>query len=98
VKTTTTPAVKTTTTPPPVKTTTTVTPPKSTSTNAPAGGTTYKASFTHYGAGDTYGSPSCNTDTTACGFYDNPGYNVRLLSHAPLSPFTSLPHPIILTN
>ena len=34
-------------------------------------GTTYKASFTQYGSGDTFGSGNCNTDTTACGFYTN---------------------------
>lgn len=32
-------------------------------------GTTYKASFTQYGSGDSFGSGNCNTDTTACGFY-----------------------------
>ncbi|MCJ1480600.1 hypothetical protein MMC06_000755, partial [Schaereria dolodes] len=36
---------------------------------------TYSASFTEYGAGDTYGSGNCNTATSACGFYSNPGYN-----------------------
>ena len=35
----------------------------------------YKASFTEYGAGDTFGSPNCNTLTTACGFYTSPGYS-----------------------
>jgi hypothetical protein len=30
---------------------------------------TYKASFTEYGAGDSFGSPNCNTNTVACGFY-----------------------------
>lgn len=39
------------------------------------GGTTYKASFTHYGAGDTFGSPNCNTNTAACGFYTSPGFS-----------------------
>lgn len=28
-----------------------------------------------YGAGDTFGSPNCNTATAACGWYSNPGYN-----------------------
>ena len=28
-----------------------------------------------YGAGDSFGSPNCNTATAACGFYTNPGYN-----------------------
>lgn len=32
-------------------------------------GTIYKASFTQYGSGDSFGSGNCNTDTTACGFY-----------------------------
>jgi hypothetical protein len=38
-------------------------------------GTTYKSSFTFYGAGDTFGSPNCNTNTAACGFYTNPGFS-----------------------
>ncbi|MCJ1307450.1 hypothetical protein MMC25_001096 [Agyrium rufum] len=42
---------------------------------AVASAQTYKASFTEYGAGDTFGSPNCNTATAACGFYNNPGYN-----------------------
>jgi len=42
---------------------------------ASSGGLTYKASFTHYGAGDTFGSPNCNTNTAACGFYTYPGYS-----------------------
>ena len=47
-----------------------------TSSAAPASnGKTYKASFTHYGAGDTFGSPNCNTNTAACGFYTFPGYS-----------------------
>ena len=40
-----------------------------------SGGATYKASFTHYGAGDTFGSPNCNTNTAACGWYTYPGYS-----------------------
>jgi hypothetical protein len=36
---------------------------------------TYKSSFTFYGAGDTFGSPNCNTNTAACGFYTKPGYS-----------------------
>ncbi|KAF2224161.1 RlpA-like double-psi beta-barrel-protein domain-containing protein-containing protein [Elsinoe ampelina] len=36
---------------------------------------TLKASFTQYGAGDTFGSPNCNTNTAACGFYTSPGYS-----------------------
>ena len=39
---------------------------------------TYKASFTEYGSGDQNGSPNCNTDTTACGFYTSPGYSVAV--------------------
>ncbi|KAF4548724.1 Endoglucanase-like protein 2 [Elsinoe fawcettii] len=38
----------------------------------------YKASFTQYGAGDTFGSPNCNTNTAACGFYTNPGYSAAV--------------------
>lgn len=41
-------------------------------------GPTYKASFTHYGAGDTFGSPNCNTNTAACGFYTYPGYSAAV--------------------
>ncbi|GAB7344618.1 hypothetical protein MBLNU457_3106t1 [Dothideomycetes sp. NU457] len=37
-------------------------------TSAIAAGT-YKASFTEYGAGDTFGSPNCQTTSAACGFY-----------------------------
>ena len=36
---------------------------------------TYKSSFTFYGAGDTFGSPNCNTNTAACGFYTSPGFS-----------------------
>ncbi|PSK42377.1 hypothetical protein B9Z65_4291 [Elsinoe australis] len=39
---------------------------------------TYKASFTHYGAGDSFGSPNCNTNTAACGFYTKPGYSAAV--------------------
>ena len=38
-------------------------------------GKSYKASFTEYGSGDDNGSGNCNTDTTACGFYSQPGYS-----------------------
>ncbi len=31
-----------------------------------------------YGAGDSFGSPNCNTATAACGFYNNPGYNAAI--------------------
>ncbi|PNS18078.1 hypothetical protein CAC42_4037 [Sphaceloma murrayae] len=39
---------------------------------------TYKASFTKYGAGDSFGSPNCNTKTAACGFYTQPGYSAAV--------------------
>ncbi|KAI4723992.1 hypothetical protein E4T49_08289 [Aureobasidium sp. EXF-10728] len=45
-------------------------------------GTTYKASFTQYGSGDTFGSGNCNTATTACGFYTSPGYSAALSQNA----------------
>ncbi|KAI5195595.1 hypothetical protein E4T42_04669 [Aureobasidium subglaciale] len=45
-------------------------------------GTTYKASFTQYGSGDTFGSGNCNTKTTACGFYTSPGYSAALSQNA----------------
>ena len=38
-------------------------------------GTTLKSSFTFYGAGDTFGSPNCNTNTAACGFFTQPGFS-----------------------
>ena len=38
-------------------------------------GTTLKSSFTFYGAGDTFGSPNCNTNTAACGFFTEPGFS-----------------------
>lgn len=38
---------------------------------------TYKASFTFYGSGDSFGSPNCQTDTTACGFFTN-GFNAAV--------------------
>ncbi|KAK4697263.1 hypothetical protein P7C71_g792, partial [Lecanoromycetidae sp. Uapishka_2] len=47
-------------------------------TSAPASGTVYDATFTSYGAGDTFGSGNCNTDTAACGFYSNPGFNAAV--------------------
>jgi hypothetical protein len=59
----------------PISSTKTSVAPVSTSKAAGGGGsgsgTTYKASFTQYGSGDTFGSGNCNTDTTACGFYTN---------------------------
>ncbi len=36
---------------------------------------TYKATFTAYGAGDSFGSGNCNTNSAACGFFDNQGFN-----------------------
>jgi len=58
------------------KKTTTSTSPATSSTLATSsgGGVTYKASFTHYGSGDSFGSPNCQTTTSACGFYTSPGY------------------------
>lgn len=51
---------------------------KSLTSSAPANGPTYKASITHYGAGDTFGSPNCNTNTAACFFYTYPGYSAAV--------------------
>ena len=45
---------------------------------ASVGGLTYKASFTHYGAGDGWGSPNCNTNTAACFFYTQPGFSAAV--------------------
>ncbi|MCJ1451972.1 mucin 5B, oligomeric mucus gel-forming [Mycoblastus sanguinarius] len=61
--------------PSPVSSTTVASAPTSSSTSTSGSGTTYKASFTEYGAGDTFGSANCNTATAACGWYSNPGYN-----------------------
>ena len=65
-------------TPPQSSRTTTST--RATSTPAPSSGgggsgTTLKSSFTFYGAGDTFGSPNCNTNTAACGFFTQPGFS-----------------------
>ncbi|KAG9767689.1 hypothetical protein ABEF93_005376 [Exophiala dermatitidis] len=53
-----------------------------TSTTSPAGpastGLTYKASITHYGSGDSFGSPNCNTNTAACFFYTSPGFSAAV--------------------
>ncbi|KAK5716809.1 hypothetical protein LTR17_016334 [Elasticomyces elasticus] len=38
---------------------------------------TYKASFTQYGAGDSFGSGNCQTKSTACGYYTT-GYNAAV--------------------
>lgn len=40
-------------------------------------GATYKASFTEYGAGDSFGSGNCQTKTTACGYYTS-GFNAAV--------------------
>ncbi|KAK5113119.1 hypothetical protein LTR62_003698 [Meristemomyces frigidus] len=45
---------------------------------ASGNGGVLKASFTEYGAGDSFGSPNCNTDTAACGFYTSPGYSAAI--------------------
>ena len=37
-----------------------------------------RATFTEYGSGDGWGSGSCNTARTACGWYNNPGYNAAV--------------------
>jgi len=66
---------KTTTT---LKTTTTTAKPAQTSTPSGGSGGVYKASFTEYGAGDSFGSGNCNTATSACGFYNNPGFNAAI--------------------
>ncbi|KAI7280230.1 hypothetical protein KC345_g4860 [Hortaea werneckii] len=42
------------------------------------GGVSYRASFTQYGAGDTFGSPNCNTKTAACFFYTQPGFSAAV--------------------
>jgi hypothetical protein len=50
-----------------------------TASTAPASsGVTYKASFTHYGSGDSFGSPNCQTDTAACGFFTSPGFSAAV--------------------
>jgi Fungal cellulose binding domain len=63
------------------KTTTTSTSIPAVSTSPASGGTsgkTYKTSVTHYGAGDTFGSPNCNTNTAACFFYTKPGFSAAV--------------------
>ena len=45
---------------------------------AAGSGSVYKASFTQYGSGDTFGSGNCNVATTACGFYTYPGYSAAV--------------------
>ena len=50
-----------------------------TASTAPASsGPTYKASFTYYGSGDSFGSPNCQTDTAACGFFTSPGFSAAV--------------------
>lgn len=34
--------------------------------------------MTYYGAGDTFGSGNCNTNTSACAFYTYPGYSAAV--------------------
>ena len=41
-------------------------------------GATYKTSITFYGAGDTFGSGNCNTNTAACFFYTKPGFSAAV--------------------
>jgi len=63
----------------PQSSTSTVTTQAATSTSTvSSGGLTYKASFTHYGAGDSFGSPNCNTNTAACAFYTYPGFSAAV--------------------
>ncbi|EXJ59873.1 hypothetical protein A1O7_04020 [Cladophialophora yegresii CBS 114405] len=62
---------------PPANTVTSAKPSQPTSPSS-GGGLTYKASFTHYGAGDTFGSPNCNTNTAACSFYTKPGFSAAV--------------------
>jgi hypothetical protein len=56
-------------------------PPAAQSSNKPSSvgsGVVYKSSFTHYGAGDSFGSPNCNTNTAACGFFTQPGFSAAV--------------------
>ncbi|KAJ9611647.1 hypothetical protein H2200_004831 [Cladophialophora chaetospira] len=62
----------------PPRSTTTSSKPAQSTTPASGGGLTYKASFTHYGAGDSFGSPNCNTNTAACFFYTQPGFSAAV--------------------
>lgn len=41
-------------------------------------GPTYKTTVTYYGAGDTFGSGNCNTNTAACFFYTQPGFSAAV--------------------
>jgi hypothetical protein len=38
----------------------------------------YRATFTEYGSGDGWGSKSCDTASTACGWYNRHGYNAAI--------------------
>ena len=71
------PATKPVSSAPPASTATSAKPAQST-TPASGGGLTYKASFTHYGAGDSFGSPNCNTNTAACFFFTQPGFSAAV--------------------
>src|ERR1700753_2796187 len=52
--------------------------PSPSSTSSVGSGVVYNASVTHYGAGDSFGSPNCNTNTAACGFFTQPGFSAAL--------------------
>jgi hypothetical protein len=52
--------------------------PSSSKPSSVGSGIVYKASFTHYGAGDTFGSRNCNTNTAACGFFTQPGFSAAV--------------------
>ena len=52
--------------------------PSSSKPSSVGGGVVYKSSFTHYGAGDSFGSPNCNTNTAACGFFTQPGFSAAV--------------------
>ncbi|KAK4954610.1 hypothetical protein LTR10_008043 [Elasticomyces elasticus] len=50
---------------------------KAASSGGSGSGTIYKASFTEYGAGDSFGSGNCQVKSTACGYYTT-GYNAAV--------------------
>jgi hypothetical protein len=52
--------------------------PSSSNPSSVGSGMVYKSSFTHYGAGDSFGSPNCNTNTAACGFFTQPGFSAAV--------------------
>ncbi len=64
----------------PKPSTTAASKPTTTTTPANSGtiGKTFKTSVTHYGAGDTFGSPNCNTNTAACFFFTKPGFSAAV--------------------